>query len=591
MKKKNTKNNDIEKYSSISYFSFFVGLFLLSFVFFNILFSSTLFIFKVSITKYAFYLALLASFSLNYFINNKQKPLLKLLSIILPLFIIGLSIFLNGKIYDYTWDGNSYHKSTIGMMISGWNPLYERMEDFDKNNNNPINVADNSYIWGNHYAKASHIYAANIGAVTHNIESGKSINTISIIMFFCFSFSILLYSLKKVIRSLTLSLCFITCTTICSQFLTNYVDLLVYIYFFLIILLFFAFDYFKLFGKKNDLLLIVYFMALVIAINIKFSLFAYAGLYCLGYYIWYLLRLKKKQIDKKFFIKFTIDSILAVFVAVFFVGLSVYPKNFIKNGNPFYPLMGDGKIDIMTVNSPDYFENKSAINKFIIATFSKADNISKASGLKASYKVPFSIYKSELAVQYSCDLRISGNGLLFSGILLMCLIIYAFNLKKIYKNDNNLFYLMIIPTILTIVLVFTLGESWWARYFPELHLIIFFALLSLFIYTNKKLCIIFFYIIVILLFINNSIVFVETVHNAIDYTQTVAHQFAVLEGNTNPETCKLSLYTNSFHGALYDILYREKDYKIVYSSAEEYEKNAGYYSGLMGSFVVWTCVE
>ena len=577
-----------DRFFVISNFLFFSALFLLSFVFFNILVSSIGFILKISITKWSFFLSMIFSVTLNIIYCGKKNIFITLFSIIVPLLIIFLAINLNAKFYDYTWDGNSYHKSTIGMMMSGWNPVYENMEEFDYKSKFPIGVKDNSYIWGNHYAKASHIFAANIGVVTGKIESGKSINTISIMMLFFLSLSILLYNTKKIFPSVLLCICFITCPTISSQLLTNYVDLLVYIYFFTTILLFFAFEKFDLFQNSKTKLLVPFLMTLVIAINIKFSLFAYAGIYCLGYYLWYLIRLKNNAIDKKFFILFTICSSLAVIIGVFVVGLSVYPKNFIKKGNPFYPLMGDGKIDIMTVNQPDYFKKKSPINKFVIATFSKSANISEASGLKANYKIPFSVYKSEFDVQYACDLRISGNGMLFGGIIIISFLALIFVLKDVYENDRVLFYLIAIPCFITTLLIFTLGESWWARYFPQLHLLVFFPLLLLMI-NNKRMLNFLFIILSVIVLCNNYIVLHEAFRNVLDYKQEVDNQFKSLENQTNPNSCVLDIYTSSFHGSLYNIIERESTYKIVIASEDEYKEKYDYSGGLMGAFAVWKC--
>ena len=168
-------------------------------------------------------------------------------------------------------------------------------------------------------------------------------------------------------------------------------------------------------------------------------------------------------------------SIISVLIAVFVVGLSVYPKNLIQKGNPFYPLMGKDKVDIMTANQPDYFKEKSTIEKFYIATFSEAENINEAAMKEATFKKPFTINSDELKRLKYCDLRISGNGVLFSGILIISFVLLIVELVKIFKKDKVLFCLCIIPLSITLLMIFLLSESWWARYFPQLHLIVLFS--------------------------------------------------------------------------------------------------------------------
>ncbi len=591
MRKLQNKNNI--NYLKISQSIFYCGLFLLSFIFFNILIASTLFIFKISIQFFYPLLSLVLSGVLIGFLMKKNKlidfkSLYPYIALLLPIILIIFTTHINGKIYDYTWDGNSYHKATIGMMMEGWNPLYEYMEDFDASDSTEIYVKSSSYLWGNHYAKASHIFAACIGSLTGNVESGKCLNILSIISLFCFVFSFLLNKKEKIMFPFLFSCCLITCTTIGSQFLTNYVDLLVYLYLFMIIYSFFLFEYGNMFENKLESFL-VYFMSLIIMVNIKFSAFGYAGLFCLGYYLWYIYRIFKKKIDISFFKKFTIISFIAVLISVFVVGLSVYPKNLLEKGHPFYPLMGENKVDIMTANQPAYFVDKSSIEKFAIATFSKVDNISAASGLEATYKIPFSISKSEIAVLSNCDVRISGNGIFFSGILIISSVVLLVALFKLFKSDKKLFAMFVIPLIITILMIIFLEESWWARYFPQLHFFIFFALLLLDKSKNKFIRTLMYALVIIILINNLSVLYLST-RNVYDYTKISNEQFKTFEELTESDTCKLELYSQMFHGAIYNAELKTKEYETSYLDTIN-EEDLGYYGPFMNGFVLWRCKE
>lgn len=545
------------------------GIFFIAFITFNLLLSATLFIFNISIQKwYAIASVLLSALLVIVLLKNKNNLNLKTIiyTIIIPLISICGLTYVNGKVYDYTYDGNSYHKLAIGMMMDGWNPLKETEYEFNEHNENAIELEGIEFQWGDYYAKASHIFSANIGVMTGNVESGKVINDISIISLFLFVLAICLYIGKKVWFSILFSVIMATSTTIMSQVFTNYVDLLVYLYMFLLITLFFWFEYVKEFRKETFISL---FMVLIILINIKFSSFAYAGILCTAYYGWYIYRFRKdKKFDKKFFKNFTIVAIAAVLVGVFVVGLSVYPKNFVTHGHPFYPLMGEGRVDIMTKNSPDYFKEKNNLQKIFITTFSKMDNISEADGKKANYKIPFTIDAQEIEHAGDCDLRISGNGGLFGGIIIISIIVIVCYSRKLYRDDKKLFAMIFIPLTMTIVLATCMSDVWWARYFPQLHFFVFAALIILDKYQIKKMRVIL-YIICAVIITNNMITFVGAFQNTYKYTKETKQFVAGYKNTFSNKDCKILLSSNLFPGGFYNVRNDFREYEIEYEKFDE----------------------
>jgi hypothetical protein len=597
MKENQQKKADNKQY--ISKCLFFTALFLLLFIFLNIFLTSFLFIFKIPIHKFNAILSLVFTIIITLFLLKKENLLKKrklvtlIISILMPILLIIVSIFVSGKVYDYTWDGNSYHKATIGMLADGWNPLYKSMENFDKQSKNPIYVNKMScYLWADHYAKASHIYASNIYILTNNIETGKSINILSIFVLFIFTLSFLLYKNKNVLFSILFCVAAATYPVVCSQLFTNYVDLLVYVYLYLLVLSFFMQNEVQ---KKdfisNNIILFIYFMILCILINIKFSSFAYAGIYCLGYYVWYIYRLKKKKIDKTFFKKFTITSIISLIVGVLIIGLSVYPKNFIDHGNPFYPLFGKGKYDIMTLNQPAEFSNMSPAEKFFISTFSKSSNVSKKSESKIELKIPFTFSNEEAKEFEVCDLRIAGNGVLFSGIFLISVCLLIGFSKNVYKKNKDLFNLIYIPILITSLLIFILGESWWARYFPQLY---FYFLFSIVLINERKELRykILLYILFTLIFANNAIVLKNSLTHEYYYTYETNREFYAFKTTTKPENCSLEVYTDYFQGAIYNVKDKSEKYNIKYhkvNNLQEKIKNDDKLSPFMYGLLSWKC--
>ncbi len=552
----NNKSNVAAKLLFIS------GLSLIAFVFLNILISATLFIFKISISSFSPISSFVLTLGLIFYLLRKNKLITKkncaalIVLILFVTLIIGGSIYHSGLVVDDTWDGNDYHKKSIGKLRDGWNPVYENLEDFDKNSSTSFGLTETNTIWENHYAKASHIFAANIYALTDNIETGKSINMISLVALVLICASYLVFKKKKLLFVVAFSLSVLTYSVFVAQMPTNYVDHLLGMYLFLLIFGFFIFEEKEFFPTHLESLAL-FFMTLCILINIKFSSFAYAGLYCLGYYIWYIYRLAKKKLDKAFFTRFTLIAFVAVIVGVFVIGLSVYPKNFIDHGHPFYPLFGEGKVDIMTANSPASFEDLSPIERFFHATFSECDNIIYASGAAPKLKIPFTYKIEEFEKLQATDLRISGHGVFFSGILLVSVLVLVCCGIFLKRKNPRLFSVTVIPLAITCVLTFALGESWWARYFPQLFLFALFALLYLDEMDFLPARIIKGLLIVIIL-TNNICTVVQTQERVSTHAADVEAQYEQFEAALSEHDGTV-VFSTSFLGSCYNIRDRYGD--------------------------------
>ena len=570
------------------------GIFLLLFIVFNILISNALFIVKIEITKYNMIVSLLLCIFILLWVLKKFNLLsLKkfyniIIALILPIALIVGSLFVNSKIMDFTFDGNTYHKATIGLLKEGWNPLYETAAEFDNGRENKIYIENSSSelwteLWTDCYARATHVYQANAYALTNNIESGKSINTLSIIALFLIIFSYLALRFKKIVFPFIFALCCITYSVVSAQYLTVYIDFFVYIY-----LLFLLFSFFVIEFRRNEkelnFGLLIYSLALLMLINIKFNSFAYAGIFCLGYYFYYIYKLiKKREKEQKFFVKFTTISAINVIVGVFIIGLSVYPKNFIEYGNPFYPLYGENKVDIITENQPAEFENLPAIEKYTRAMFSKTENMAKASGRETEYKIPFAVSKDEMNYIRMSDTRISGNGVLFSGIFIISLILLILTSIKMYHYNKKIFIMASIPLAITFLMIFLLSESWWARYFPQTYFIVLIVIFYLYLLKGK-----FYKVLLVVLFIlvlaNNGITLFKATEYSYDQNKLANNEFRLLEENVDPNNQFIVLQAPVFIGSLYDIYDNLPNYKFQLVPPEE---KIDLSNTLMNGLVLW----
>ena len=159
----------------------------------------------------------------------------------------------------------------------------------------------------------------------------------------------------------------------------------------------------------------------------------------------------------------------------------------------------------------------------------------------------------------SNDLRISGWGLLFSGLLIVSIITLIIKYKD-YKKDSFILYTLGI----TIILLIIMSESWWARYTPHFYLFILLGLYVLLKYNKKKIVNI---IYISLITINTLIRLLGNTYYTLTNSLTINKDFKKLSNK------EIVLKENNYHGILYNL----KDYKVKYDIDNDIEGSELYY--------------
>lgn len=468
-------------WSNIKDNTYIIGMYFLLFIVSVLLVSTTLFFFNIKISIFTIFLSALLSIVV----------LFKITKIDLKAFVINISIAfliliilttISSYIYDFSCDGNAYHKLAIGYIKNGWNPTFYNSSDF--NTINKIVPNDYQSIWIDHYAKASWLFGATIYSLTNNIESAKVITLLMMATIFCLTFDYLHKRFLKRWQSFFVALVISFNPITCAQFFTNYVDALLGLSVYTL-LFFLTVISDKKYNMNKQQKWIGLFCSIILCINIKFTGTAFAGVYCIGFYILWLFKGYKDGRLKKVVINTSLFFTISVLISVCLVGYSTYIRNFLDHGNPLYPLYGNGSVDIITGQQPKLYKDMNGMEKYINQLFSKTDNILADSDRSPQYKVPFTVHRDELKSIYGPDVRISGYGVLFSGIITLSIIILTVSLAKLYRCNKEWFN--ICSVILAVSLIFTIlfKESWWARYAPQIYIMPVFALIFLFINLNN----------------------------------------------------------------------------------------------------------
>lgn len=436
----------------------------------------------VDLTPNAVYLivSFFASIALLYYLSSWKKVIV-IMAGALSLAALVISCMIAAQFIDWSYDGNMYHKVAVVALADGWNPLKGTVADTDTF----LSVYDagaNAALWIDHYAEGIWAFSACIYSLTHDLEMAKCYTLLAM-----FAVGFLLTGLLRIQgykwwQAGLVGIVAAANPISLAQFTVYYNDafLMLSLGTLLIGLIVIADSSIQ---HIRNLALLLVVCAFVGCVGTKFTGLAYAGVFSLAFYALYVVFFLKggKGFDLKALIKIGATLIAVVVFSVLVVGFSPYVTNFINEGHPFYPLFGEGAVDIMTSNSPSWITNASDnVQRVAMSLFSPVSNsyVGNEPAIP-TFKTPLTWTDVELVRLQSCDLRLSGFGVLFSGVFLACCIIAPVALEVWYRRCRLMFACFAVYLITTIALMLGISDSWWARYSGYSYYFVVFVLVFL----------------------------------------------------------------------------------------------------------------
>ncbi len=500
--------------------------------------------------------------------NIKKDYIYRCISIVVAIILVIISTYLISYTYDLTADGNYYHKVAIGILNEGWNPTRQSSLDYIKDNN-PEMADEKMCLWIDHYPKATWNFAASIYSITGDIESGKVIVFLTMISVACLVFAYLSKRHLKIWQSAIVSILLVVNPIICAQMFSYYVDGIMglYIYAIILFLIMITDKKFDYIGDTEKWLLLA--SSIIICMNIKFTGLLFSGIFSILFYLSWLYKSWKNNEFKKNIIKLTYRFAIIVVIGVVIVGFSSYVKNTIDHKNPLYPLFGEGKVDIITIMQPVSFGSKNRAEKLFESIFSKSENVLYSTGEDPELKVPFTVSEEEKQGLGIPDLRIGGYGVLFSGIFIISIAILIFSIIPFYKINKKIgtyILLILLGVILTTVM---LDEAWWARYSPQLYLIPIISLFVLFVIANNcskftKLTLNVFAIFISVILVINCLYFIKWRINDLNIARGINKNFYYFtEEKEEEEVVNIALTSKEAYGILFYLKDRNIKYNLV----------------------------
>ena len=526
--------------------------FLLSFIFLSVSATSVLFIVGIGVSAIYLPMYLLLSTFITFIFFYKESSKEKLKKIIINIFIsiilLFITIIVASAFYDTTWDGNTYHKEMIGLMKNGMNPLYN---------------VDSGDIWSQHYARAVETFASVIYAFTNNIETGKALNFLLIILLFGQLYKYLRKKNVNIILSVIFSFVVAVNPISLIQSTSYYVDgIFANTLFFIILMLL------KLTNEDEDNKLYLYWLVVltVVCINIKFTSLLICTMFIGAFIIYWLyvsIREKKFGVTlKKWFIYFACIYIFGVI----FVGSSVYVKNFIKYGHPFYPLLGEEtNVDIVTDNEPVGLTEYNHFEKFIYTLFSKTYTWYDK---KPELKIPFTIYDSEFESMQYVDTRVGGFGPLYSGMLVVSIPVILFYIIRNMQKKRRMNILLILILLCIIIPIPILPVIWQLRYYPQFYLLPLIALYLLLINKKNIFKTTYFIVLSLILAVNISL-FVPIMYNKFKESVHINRQLIYLYEQSLNNDLVISIEDCPNAGARYNLQDKNIQYKFLSYKMED----------------------
>lgn len=484
----------MKKYDKLFKILYECGILLVGFIVVDVFISIILFCLKLHISVINFWASLIITMLVYLLIgkNNNRIYIEKAISILLFLVILFSSIFVASKIYDSSYDGNSYHKGAIGMMSHGWNPVYETAEDYS---DNIFHIRGAKiFTWIDHYQNLSWIFGATVYRVFGNIETAKSLNFLLIggVLFILMNY-FRRFRFKNS-QSILLAIVTIFSPVVLSQFFSFYIDgnLAIAFYLYIATISLIIFELIKQKRLSGDLIFPFFFSICILA-NLKLTgiLLIAAGTLPLAAYLTVLF--VKKKIEAADYWKLFGTTIASILFAILVIGSTSYVKNTITMHNPFYPLLGDNRSDIITTMQPAELMEKNQLEKLLISIFSRSDNVQLYSWKALEYKLPLTWNTEEINSLNITDTRIGGFGIFYSFIFIISILTIAIYLvkacsMKMETDSDGALKRIIVGCILASILIYLVlpTENWWARYAPNIYLLTPIALAIIFGKMNRS---------------------------------------------------------------------------------------------------------
>jgi len=346
------------------------------------------------------------------------------------------------RLMDFSWDGQWYHLEALLELARDWNPM--------------VDAYPNPFV--KHYPFGAWVLRRLLVDVTGNIESAKAVNWMLAVASFGMASRTAVEAFALPLgRALLFSVLLALAPNVVGQVMTFYVDGLLCS---LLTCLVCAAVCFSKTGTWFDA--VIALLVGVLAINTKFTgplyVLAIVGPVAMVLF-WFARR-------RALVLLGTLALTLSLGIGA--VGYHPYVSNTLEHGDPFYPVNEGTLRDRCRETTrfrcyaaaADAFLDRNQLDRFVRSILAVSDSRPEEQPV---VKLPFSVTWDEVRVAGYYDIRFGGYGPLYSGALLVGILMLSTRLKRTSG-------FAIAPVALA-VLLFASGAAmpagWWSRLAPQ----------------------------------------------------------------------------------------------------------------------------
>lgn len=354
--------------------------------------------------------------------------------------IIAVSLLVATAVYDSSWDGQTYHAEGLLAIADGWNPY-----------RNPISPGSAFGHWQIFHSKGAWLAGGSIVAAAGHPEAGKALNFVLAVA----SYALALPALVRIGVSQRPRILFGAALialnpVVVSQLFTYYVDGLLASALSITVCLLILFD-----KWPNWITGIPLIAASLLVMSVKLHGAIYLTMIALGFAAWHWISRRRGG-----------WLLLACGLFVYLIGISLnanpfishYGRRFAETGSPFRE--NDFVVLNIYSNTPEAFRDRGWMEKFTVSLFSRYDY-----GRRVELKVPLTLSAEEIGWMF--DARVSGFGPFFSGGILFTAVALIAGLRHLSAPSYP--WIILIVTALSVI---SNPEAWWARYVPQVWLVV-----------------------------------------------------------------------------------------------------------------------
>ena len=440
----------IQQIKAIKAVSFRLGVSFLAFVSALFVLATLGFLVRLDINASYFYLALIFSLATLLYKNPY-----KISSLVFYALFFGVSLFLALYFYDMSGDWRMYHQTAIIYLANNFNPIYQQMTDIMA-----LQQFLSHEIWIEHYLKFAETTQACVYKALGYIESGKAIN-------YLFAFGGVFYAIsvlgkfKNISLKMLILLSFLCVFSpvVLAQICNYLVDGLLACALVFVFLSVLDLELSRKNGENLTPKYAIFIFALLATASIKLTGVGYGGFIGVAYLIYRIAFFGIKN-AKGVFVSGVISALLIIIC-----NANPLVTNQIQHGHFGYPLMGKDKIDIITGQQPPNFNDLNRFEKLGLSLFSVTENLypPETKERVTQLKIPFTVNTADKKTHG--DMRVAGFGWFFSGILILCLLLFLTKPKAFCKKE------FVFAQILVLGSCLINPECWWARYVPQMWLV------------------------------------------------------------------------------------------------------------------------